>query len=152
MQGPPDAGEGGGKERRKATIDSLQKDIETGNSYRMEALKQMLTLATALLAFTVSFRPTLKAVNQEWLIFYSWLALGISIVSGIAIMMCWERFYLAYRLDWHDKAKEGENRRDQITLVRRLLLLLQLISFAFGTLGVAIFAGLNFTNVVASSH
>jgi hypothetical protein len=136
----------------KQTIDSLHRDIGFGNSYRMEALKLMLTLATGLLAFTVSFRPTLSTIADEWLIYWSWCSLGISVVSGIGIMLCWERFYLSYRLDWHDKAVKGQRVRKILTVLRRVLLVLQFGSFAYGVIGVAVFAAENFHNVVHPAH
>jgi hypothetical protein len=139
-------------ETRKQTIESLQEDIKTGNSYRMESLKLMLTLATGLLAFTVSFRPTLANVTDEWLIYWSWCSLGISIVSGIAVMLCWERFYLSYRLNWHNQAQRGKTTRKVLTFCRRVLLVLQFGFFAYGVIGVAVFAAKNFNNVVHSAH
>ncbi len=137
---------------REQTIDSLLEDIKTGNSYRMESLKLMLTLATGLLAFTVTFRPTLVTVVDEWLIYWSWCSLGVSIVSGIGVMLCWERFYLSYRLNWHKQAQKGKRKRKFLTFLRRVLLLLQFGSFAYGVIGVAVFAAENFHNVVHSPH
>lgn len=135
-------------EEKEQTIDSLHRDIGFGNSYRMEALKLMVTLATGLLAFTVSFRPTLSTITNEWLIYWSWCSLGVSIVCGIGIMLCWERFYLSYRLDWHNKAATGKRRRALLTGLRRVLLVLQFGFFAYGVIGVAMFAAQNFGNVV----
>ena len=132
----------------KQTIESLQKDIDTGNTYRIESLKQMLTLAAALLAFTVSFRPILHNVEIEPLIYVSWVSLGVSVVTGIGVMMCWERFYLSYRLNWHGNPKEGEEKRKRLTFWRRRLLLAQAITFSVGVIGVAVFAGKNFKNVI----
>lgn len=155
---PPGAQTPGGEpekfdtETRQQTIESLQKDIETGNGYRMESLKQMLTLAAGLLAFTVSFRPALKPVTDEWLIYWSWCALGLSIVCGIGVMMCWERFYLAYRLNWHGEPQKGKTKRKRLTFLRRILLVLQVVGFIIGVLGIAAFAGENFHNVVPSGH
>ena len=137
---------------REQTIESLQEDIKTGNAYRMESLKLMLTLATGLLAFTVSFRPTLANVIDEWLIYWSWCSLGISIVSGIGVMLCWERFYLSYRLNWHNQAQKGKTKRKLLTFLRRVLLVLQFGSFAYGVIGVAVFAAENFRNIIHSSH
>jgi hypothetical protein len=137
---------------KKQTIESLQKDIETGNSYRMEGLKLMLTLGTGLLAFTVTFRPTLAQVTAEWLIYWSWCSLGVSVVCGIGIMLCWERFYLSYRLDWHDKPQKGKTKRKRLTWLRRALLVLQFVAFSYGVVGVALFAALNFHNVTPPGH
>ena len=58
-------------------------------TYASDITKQVLTLATAILTFTVTFRndvvgETLGADNK-WL-YMSWVALGITIVAGLATL------------------------------------------------------------------
>src|SRR5271165_3915784 len=62
-----------GKNERKPTIESVHKNVDLGNTYRMELLKQSLTIAAAILAFSVTFRPTLIKVDFPWLMWGGWL-------------------------------------------------------------------------------
>ena len=82
-------------------IGAVQTDIGFANDYRLEVIKTVLGISTALLAFTISFRPKLIVVQFEWLMKWSWWALSISIITGIVTMYLWERFYISYRdHDW----------------------------------------------------
>ena len=113
----------------------------------MEALKQVITLAAALLAFTVSFRPTLKPVDHEWLVWVSWISLGLAIITGIGTMMCWERFYLSYRHDARGEREDGEKIRDKLLIFLRVFITVMMIGFAVGTLGIGVFAAANIRNI-----
>ena len=138
------------KHVRKPTIESVHKNVELGNSYRMELLKQSLTIAAAILAFTVTFRPTLTRVDYAWLMWGGWLALGVSVACGMLHMLLWSHFYLSHRdYDWHDRPVEGKAHRKFITGWRRFVMLLQFLGLACGVTGIGLFAALNFANTVA---
>jgi hypothetical protein len=137
------------KDERKPTIESVHKNIELGNTYRMELLKQSLTIAAAILAFSVTFRPTLTQVDYAWLMWGGWLALTISVSSGMLHMLLWSHFYLSHRdFDWHDRPAEGKARRKLITFWQRFVMFLQFLGFACGVVGIGLFAALNFQNTV----
>jgi hypothetical protein len=132
---------------RKPTIESVHKNVELGNTYRMELLKQSLTIAAAILAFSVTFRPTLTRVDYPWLMWGGWLALGVSVACGMLHMLLWSHFYLSHRdFDWHDLPAEGKARRKLITSWRRFVMFLQFLGFAGGVVGIGLFAALNFQN------
>lgn len=84
----------------RSHLDTLHKDIALANTYRLETTKLLLTIVTALLAFTVSFRPTLKTVECEKLMWIGWLALAASLGGGIFELFGWENFYISYRRDY----------------------------------------------------
>lgn len=134
---------------RKPTIEAIHRDVEFENKYRLELLKQLLTLAAAILAFTVSFRPTLAHVDFGWLMWGGWVALGVSLGCGMLHMLLWSHFYLSYRdYDWHGRPSEGKSHRKYITGFRRFVMFFQFLGFAAGVLGIAIFAAVNFHNVL----
>ncbi len=129
---------------RHPTIDVLQHDIERANVYRLELIKSMLTIATAVLAFTVSFRPTI--INPDWvsLMWIGWLGLGISIIGGLVNMWGWERFYISYRdYDWKKKKEAGKQHRKTITAWRRIAMFIQFSCLSVGILSVACFTAEN---------
>lgn len=137
------------KAERKPTIESVHKNVELGNAYRMELLKQSLTIAAAILAFSVTFRPTLTKVEYAWLMWGGWLALAISVSSGMLHMLLWSYFYVSHRdYDWRDRPSEGKAHRNLITSWRRFVMFLQFLGFACGVVGIGLFAALNFQNMV----
>jgi hypothetical protein len=134
---------------RKPTIEAVHRDVAFANKYRLELLKQLLTLSAALLAFTVSFRPTLTRVDSAWLMWAGWIALGVSSFCGMLHLLLWSHYYISYRdYDWLEKGDEGILQRKYITTFRRFVMFFQFLGFAVGVLGVAIFAAVNFQNVL----
>ena len=105
-----------------------------------------MTLAAAILAFTVSFGPSLKQVDQPDLMWVGWIGLGLSMVGGIIHMQGWDRFYISYR-DYEWFGKSGKQARNCINKWRRAGMILQYAGFFVGVFAIAIFAALNITNV-----
>ena len=138
--------------RRVQTIESLHRDVALANQYRLELIKLVMTLATALLAFTVSFRPSLRAVNEPWLMWAGWIGLGVSILGGMVNMNGWDTFYISYRdYDWHSGPVDGKQTRVGITLGRRAGAFFQFAGFAGGVFAISFFAALNLANVAPPS-
>jgi H+/Cl- antiporter ClcA len=132
---------------RQPDIDALQTDIGFANTYRLEVIKTVLGISTALLAFTISFRPKLSVVQYEWMMQASWLALSISIIAGIVTMYCWELFYISYRdYDWKQQDNAGKALRKKITGLRRLAFVLEIAGCLIGVIGVAYFSVVNLPN------
>jgi H+/Cl- antiporter ClcA len=129
---------------QRPSIDALQTDIGFANTYRLEVIKTVLGIATALLAFTISFRPKLSTVQYEWMMQVSWIALATSIIAGIVTMYCWELFYISYRnKDWKGHGPAGKNLRKKITRFRRLFFTLEIAGCLLGVVGVAYFSVVN---------
>jgi hypothetical protein len=127
-------------------IDSLHRDLAFANAYRQEFIKSLILIAGALFAFSVSFRPELRAVAREGLFWVAWIALGISMLGGFAQLAAWERFYSSYqRFDW--KGRDGKHRRASITLGRRIALFCQVVGFVVGVAALGSFTALNLANV-----
>jgi hypothetical protein len=124
--------------------DFLLKDIERANTYRLELVKLMLAMATGLLAFTVSFRPSIAGPEYSYLMWGGWLLLALSIVGGVLAMRCWELFYISYR-DFDNKRKqdEGKRYRKTVTFWRRIAQTAQYIGLLVAVVAIGVFAAVN---------
>jgi hypothetical protein len=131
---------------KQPTIDVVHKDIALGNQYRLELDKLLLTLATALLAFSVAFVPTLRQVDYVQLMMVGWACLAASVVGGVVELHGWERFYLTYR-DYEHKGEDGTKVREQITGWRRFGRFVQMAGFAAGVVSIAAFYISNFQHL-----
>lgn len=125
------------EQTQRPDIGALQTDIGFANNYRMEVIKAVLGISTALLAFTISFRPKLSVVQYEWMMQWSWVALATSILAGIVTLYCWELFYISYR------DQNGKTLRNKITGFRRFFFGLEVLGCVVGVVGVAIFSVVN---------
>src|SRR5262249_15815780 len=111
------------------------------------------SLAAALFAFTVTFRPSLSRVDLAWARWFRRIGLRISMVGGMFHMLGWDHYYKSYRdHDWkHADSKEGKRAgrtaRATINSWRRLAMWMQFGGFVLGVLGVGLFAGANIDNV-----
>jgi hypothetical protein len=101
-----------------------------------------------LLAFSISFPPTLTAVHFVTLVRIAWVALGISILCGVTIHFAWSKFFISFRdFDNRNRSDEGKLSRKRWTSRRRALELVQFIALLIGVMGIAIFAGVNYQYV-----
>ncbi len=144
--GADDQGAGHGPNGRGPTIESIHANVEWANKYRLELIKLVMTLAAGILAFTVSFRPTLTKVESPELMWMGWIGLGLSLVGGMVHMHGWDRFYISYRdHDW--KGRSGKVARDAINMWRGAAMMFQYAGFAIGVITIALFAVANIGNV-----
>lgn len=124
------------------TIDAIHRDIGFANAYRLELLKQLMTISAALFAFTITFRPSLAIVQAAWSMWIGWGALCVSMVGGMVHMLGWDHFYKSYR-DYKGDIAAGDLARDRINLWRRPAMGCQFFGFAIGVAGVGYFAAAN---------
>jgi hypothetical protein len=137
-----------GHEPVRLDKDFLQKNIDRSIEYRKEYYKYNIGIATALLAFTVSFPSTLSKVDYPNLIFAAWIGLGVAVLSGVATHILWSDFFITWRnYDNRGRRQEGQRARAPITRARRLFDLLQIVGLVMGVGGVVAFAGLNLGNI-----
>jgi H+/gluconate symporter-like permease len=128
--------------------DFVQADIARAYDLRKEYYKYTIAISTALLAFTISFPPTLSTIAEAWLIKVAWLALGIAILCGVVVHYLWVWFFISFRdLDSRGHKDSGRLRRRCINWARRTVEIVQLLSILTGVLGVAAFAGANLENL-----
>jgi len=78
---------------RTPTIEAIQRDVGLANQYRLELIKLLLTIAAALLAFTVAFRPSLNRIDLGWAMWAGWLGLAVSMIGGVFHMLGWDHYY-----------------------------------------------------------
>lgn len=132
--------------------DFLQKDIAQANVYRLEVIKLVIAMATGLLAFTVSFRPSIANPDKSYLMAWGWLALAVAIAGGVLTLLLWEWFYISYR-DYDNKGKKdaGKKTRQSITLARRFFQFLLFVGFIVGVASIGWFAAINIDKPPRSS-
>lgn len=138
------------------TIEATHRDIGFANAYRMELVKYLLTVAAALFAFTVTFRPTLEPVEWRWAMWWGWGGLAVSMLGGVVHLLGWDHYYKSYRdfeyglRDDPDPERgkcEGRAKRKKVNIWRRYGMGAQYAGFAVGVIGVGMFAAVNIDNV-----
>lgn len=154
------------------TIEAIQRDVDFANRYRMELIKFLLAAASALFAFTVTFRPSLVQVDLAWAMWIGWSGLAVSMFGGIFHMLGWEHYYKSYRdCDWAMQGKflalaksgmsdaekqawavaeakrEGETTREHIDHWRKAAKIFQFVGFIVGVACIALFACVNIDSV-----
>lgn len=128
--------------------DWVQEDIKRAVDFRKEYYKYTAGIATALLAFTISFPASLTAVESPELIKVAWIGLGVATLCSVVVHYLWAWFYISYRdFDNAGHKDQGKARRKWITGCRRILEAVLLISLICGVLGVAGFASINLHNM-----
>src|SRR5258708_106567 len=79
----------------------IHRDIAIGNDYRKERIKLLTGLSTGVFALTVTFHKDLFGGVSDatgiGLMLGGWVALLISVLSGIQHFRKWEDFYLEHR-------------------------------------------------------
>lgn len=129
------------------------KDIDRSIDYRKKYYEYSVTIATALLAFSISFPPTLTAVHLVILVRIAWVALGISILCGVSVHFAWSKFFISFRdFDNRNLRYEGKRNRKNWTSLRRAMELLQFLSLLIGVMGMSIFAGVNYQYVALHTN
>ncbi len=129
------------------------KDIDRSIDYRKKYYEYSVTIATALLAFSISFPPTLTAVQYVILVKVAWVALGISILCGVTVHFAWSKFYISFRdFDNRKRRDDGELNRKKWTFLRRTMEFFQFLCLLIGVMGMSIFAGVNYQYLALHSN
>lgn len=127
----------------------LSNDIDRAVDYRKEYYKYIISISSALLAFTVSFPPNLASPPQSpEFIIVAWAGLGLAIISGVSVHYLWAQFFITWRD--HDNRRDfdgGKRVRAKITLARRICDFAQILGLVIGLFGVVLFAATNLGNI-----
>lgn len=89
-------------------LEHIQTDVDFANRYRLEYVKHMMSIAAGIFALSVAFTKDLAgpgATKEPTLLVQSWGMLVLSLVAGIGHMKAWDRFYIAYRKPFAERAK-----------------------------------------------
>jgi hypothetical protein len=123
----------------------LQADLEHAVDYRKEYYKYAISIATALLAFTVSFPPQLsKAPDATWLLFLGWAGLGVAVLSGVCVHRVWAELFIGFRdHDNRGRREDGLKVRKSLNSERRFLDVARMVGLAADVVCVVIFAEAN---------
>lgn len=124
------------------------KDIDRSIDYRRKYYEYSVAIATALLAFSISFPPTLTAVHLVILVRIAWVALGISILCGVTVHFAWSKFFISFRdFDNRNLRDAGKLNRKKWTYLRQVMEFFQFLCLLIGVMGMSIFAGVNYQYV-----
>ncbi len=133
--------------------DWVLKDIDRSVDYRRKFYEYSITIATALLAFSISFPPTLTAVHYVFLVRIAWIALGVSVLCGVSIHFAWSKFFISFRnFDNKGNRDKGERSRKGWTSLRKWMELIQFLTLLVGVLGMSVFAGVNYQNIAPHAN
>lgn len=125
--------------------EALHRDIALANQYRLEFIKHTMSLAAAALVFTITFRKDIigtASPQHTSLIGIGWTAMIVSLLGGLGHLAGWDRFYITYR-DHKDDRVAGDAARAEITTLRRLAMIVQLLGFFIGLICIAAYCLLN---------
>lgn len=133
-------------DRRFKKLEAIHRDVDFANRYRLEFIKHCMSLAAAVFVFTVAFIkdivPSSTAPQHKWLIALAWGAMIVSLLGGLGHLAGWDRYYISYR-DYSEDEAKGDAKRRLINRLRRIGMTLQLLGFAVGLGGIAVFCLLN---------
>lgn len=129
------------------TREERQRDIEFANSYRMEYIKHLLTMAAGVFAFTITFmkdyvnKPS-RDLGHQWVLVLGWSLLLLSLVAGICHMRCWTSFFTSWGA--RDHLSDAALRwRSSIEQWRRVAEFFQVMLFLIGLVLMIVFAAVN---------
>ena len=130
-------------EKRQRTLAEAHLDISIGDSYRIEYIKHLLSIASGIFVFSVTFMKEIIGTNPtnaqlKIALVIGWVALVLSIVGGIAQMRLWSAFYISWGRDF-DKL-EAKRYRRHITTFRVFAEFIQIAGFVLGLLSLLAFA------------
>lgn len=132
---------------------AIQNDIERSLAFRREYYRYALGIATALLAFSISFQPTLSRQPVHlWLLLPGWGGLGLTIVFGLRVHLLWAKFLITKRdFDRRGRVEAGRRARDRISVSRKIQDVALIVSLAVGVLFIALFAAFNLPYIAPKS-
>ena len=129
----------------RRTLGDAHLDIGLGNNYRLEYVKHLVSIATGIFVFSVTFMKDLigepSQASLKVFLISGWSALAVSIVSGVFHMRLWGAYYISWGL--HYDAPHAEEYRKSINRRRKIAEWLQICGFAAGLLLLLAFAAWN---------
>jgi hypothetical protein len=125
------------------TLAEAHLDLGLGNTYRLEYIKHLVSIASGIFVFSVTFMKDLvgKPPNEVAgtpLLAFGWTSLVLSIVCGVIHMRCWASYYISWGLHYEDRP--ARTRRAQVNRMRRIAEYGQVVGFAVGLLFLLAFA------------
>lgn len=127
-------------------IATKRHDMEIGNRYRIDAIKHLISISTAVLVFSVMFQKDVLSVTiadsyGKPLLLASWVFLFSSIFLGIVNLRIWAAFYISWSKD--EKSEGGYRKRKRMTRQRRWSDRLQFLGLFCGLGLLVTFAWIN---------
>jgi hypothetical protein len=121
-------------------------DIGLGNTYRLEYIKHLVSIATGVFVFSVTFMKDLvgRSTSDAHLkaaLLIGWIALIASIVAGVLHMRIWGQYYMSWGL--HYEKEHAKKWRVKLNNRRKLAEYLQIWAFVVGLVALVAFATSN---------
>jgi hypothetical protein len=125
------------------TLADLHRDVDFANRYRTEYIKHMMSLSAGIFVISVAFMKEIIGGYSNSVFRYGlilgWLCLILSLIGGIFLMKCWDRFFISYR----NPINEGKKKRKVINRWRIFSEACQITFFVLGLVLIFSFAALN---------
>ena len=130
-------------ENKMWTDSDTRSDMIIGNTYRMEYIKHLVSVATATLVFSIAFMKDIlgdpsSEPEFKLLLAAGWLSLVISIIFGILHMRNWSDFYISWSLK--SESEKGKTQRNELVKYQRNIALTQISTFLLGLIFMFVFA------------
>ena len=128
------------------TLAEAHLDIGLANNYRIEYIKHLMSIATGVFVFSVTFMKDMigsstVGASLKSALLVGWISLAISIVAGILHMRLWASFYISWGLHYNELS--ARQWRYKIRIVRDCAEIIQIAGFVVGIFALLLFAAQN---------
>ncbi len=125
------------------TDDDTRSDMNIGNTYRLEYIRHLVSVAIAVLIFSITFMKDILGQGDneaEFKIFLAagWLSLVVSVVFGIFHMRNLANFYISWSL--RSENKKGVSERKELLDYQKNMATTHIFTFLAGLVLILIFA------------
>lgn len=129
--------------KRPRDVETRHRDIQFGNTFRIEYIKTLLALSSAILTFSVTFMrdfvgSTTSTVLWKHALLSGWLLLLVSTLAGVLNLRYWAWYFTSWG---RSRMPDDENEwRDKVSRKRKFAEQVQIYAFLFGMTMLVIFA------------
>lgn len=134
------------KDLKQENLADAHTDIGFGNDYRIEYIKHLVSIATGVFVFSITFLKDfvgLQPANAQYkvVLLIGWFALLLSIIAGIIHMRYWAMYYISWGTHYEDT--KGREFRRALNPKRKAAEAVQFFGFGLGLLFLLAFAASN---------
>lgn len=128
---------------RTRDIETRHRDIQFGNTFRVEYIKTLLALSSAILTFTVTFLKDFvggvtSVTSWKLALLSGWLLLLVSTVAGVQNLRYWAWYFISWG---RSRTSDQENDwRDKVSKQRKFVEQVQIYAYIFGMTMLVVFA------------
>lgn len=128
---------------RTRDVETRHRDIQFGNAFRIEYIKTLLALSSAILTFSVTFMKDFvgeETSTASWklALLSGWLLLLVSAVAGVLNLRYWAWYFISWGRSM--TSNEEKEWREIISKKRKFTEQVQIYAFIIGMTMLVIFA------------